>query len=634
MGNSKYDQWYKIHREAAISIWNKRNFLGPNADAVGIEITKRNKITTHHIYVNNKCIGLIPLTYLFHRYVDDYLKVHDKKAYIEWNKYFQEVILYLKEPEDLLKELYLEKRRNILIMDILTDKKNKSFIAYLRIEPIIKKMKLDGKLKTDSDKLNSLNSYWFDQNYQVDIHKKIIPEKFDGLLQSVNRQDEMHINRHGFVLDRTKLSWMGTPVTINSISDTPYFLTKNDLEILKFIKDTELINRWKELFLLHFDSSVLPQELEKYTYQLRTSTFGYIYDELKTNEDLLKKLENKLDSISQQGRSSMFRTDNIKYQLCIAYARRMNNFNNVTNEELLNGVLKEDILCGRYNDGMGLDYTENDLKERRPLLSEKSNAILDFLDKPLHWKWRTFFRTFSYKNNYRIEDEFLRDIFILKFHNELTSLRNETRQYFENLLSNCSKQSKIVKYTSYIKDFSDRHIRMNIESLGIIYDSEEAKTIYSKLVNRYCSIIDMYDNKIKNILENSVNNQYDININISKEISSYISKNCKTDSFGFNIGYTTDENRNPYDLYCTNAFLYDCSMDVLDMLKDKSPDLYNEWLELFSSFSFENGNNKSYEYESKAEELRSRSYAALKPYKSEFSKSQKTLLHKLNRSFK
>lgn len=634
MGKSKYDQWYRIHRESIINIWNKKNFLGPNTDILGVEITKGNKVTTHHIYVNNKYVGLAPLTYLIHKYVDDYLKVHDKNAYEEWNKYFEEVILYLKETRDHLKELYLEKRRNSLIMDMLSDKKNKSFIIYQRIEPIIKKMKLDDKVKTNSDKLDSLNSYWFDQNYQVDIHKKIMPEKYDDLLSSINYQNEMIINRHGFVFGKTKLSWMGTPVTINGIVETPYFLTKNDLEILKFIKDTELMKRWKRIFRLHFDSSVTPQELEEYAYQLQTSTYGYIYDKLQNKEELLKKLENRLDQISESDRKSIFRTDNIKYQLCIAYARRMNNFNNVTDEDFLNGELKESLICETYNDAMGLNYLESDLKERKPLLSERSNEILNSLSKQLHWKWRTFFRTFSSKNRFNIEDETLRDLFIFKFHNEFTSLREETKQYFENLLSNCSKQAKVVKYTLIINDFSDKHIRINIAPLGIVYDSEEAKSIYSKLINRSCSIKDIYDSRIKNIIENNVNNQNNININISDEISSYISHNCNTDSFGFSMGYTSDDDRNPYDIYGINTFLYECSMDVLDLLKDKSPELYNEWLELFKTLTFDNGYNKSDIYNFKAEQLRSRSYAVLKPYKSEFSKRQKTLLHKLNRSFK
>ena len=78
-----YGYEYRAERYRIFKLWRESNFFDdPNVDMLGFLITKDNYPTCHHIILDNsQTVGLSLLGSKTHRYLDNVLKLYDKKAY-------------------------------------------------------------------------------------------------------------------------------------------------------------------------------------------------------------------------------------------------------------------------------------------------------------------------------------------------------------------------------------------------------------------------------------------------------------------------------------------------------------------------------------------------------------------------
>lgn len=310
---AKHNRTYRKRRDKIISLWDENNiFDNSHVDMAGLKITKKNYMTTHHIYYRNgKYYELAVVGRLLHDYIDGYLRSHNKHQYKSWNYYFSAVLNYASKytKPDISEELMLARWRNNLLQKSLMihDKKSEKFVT--RIRPLV---------------IEQFSSVFFSSSYSNDDYIphillfgndisvrncEIIVNDFSGAVNKYRSRKienkycinnkylgtfEEMINKNKVKNDDVnaanakykesndydnlrKYDWMGVEVTLDNISCVKRFLTTESRSILKHLRlNNELLYKeWKKYFRCIFKNDISQDEIKEMLSDLRIKTFSY-----------------------------------------------------------------------------------------------------------------------------------------------------------------------------------------------------------------------------------------------------------------------------------------------------------------------------------------------------------------------
>ena len=665
-------------------LWSEKNIYDNHKlDMSGMPLDKKNFVTIHHIFGkgdNNK--GFAVIGRLLHDYIDNYLLPNDTDEYIKWNNYFARLYKYsiystskynkgklIRLCNDLLFNIvkndsekakkyidklrpYLNERlsRSIVEAFISTKFNEDDFIPskILRKNKVVLK-EYNNRLKINKEDTSKvvaryfkrkLKSYFLTKENHVDLLYKIFPEDIEELdskykigLRNIKNKSYEYIKP----LIVPKHDWMGSIAYPEEISQSDFFLTKTNMEILDylFVNNPNRYNIWMDIFNKYKNGNINPNRLLNKTLKLRKSTLDYIYEVLfqPHNLEVKNTILKNFNLMSESERREAYCEVDTKFQLAIAYVFHFNNEHRMKMKEKtkklkLNMLTKssiklidkdhihtENITFPIKNDEMGNDFDRNLKGEERPkdknFLSKDSLHTLNLLKQnpDLHKKWVNYL---NYISSIRELDHgfFNKDnrrYILNKVYRKLYTLREETRKYFQERMEKTKCDSEIKTCLYMVNLYRKKDINFWIRYQSNEFNSEysifkckdhqsskkeqkerlkkelDEKTAYYnsfKLTNDSYStyIKDTYDRKFLPSFGEEDKNE--LNINRTKEFHTLLASKCNKDSLGLYIGTLTEEEMNISELIGFDIFITESSYNILKYLKENEPNLFTRWVEL------------------------------------------------------
>ena len=368
---------YCIDREKTAAYWAKHNIFNRlGVDAFGVRIKSGSCLTTHHIYINKRtiCVGLIPLSYVIHRYLDDYLMWKDFDEYERWNLYLKKVYDYIYQIDTSINVNDLIKERNKLLKKVLTDKKNKVYLGYKNVAPYVKDalinilydddvkiMRRAFELTKDNNNIYQIYPYSFitfdkllnksNNNFEIESYipiKKHIENIINNCKTIPFNIEEVISNRYRFIfennsdnkilvdvtkgvnryldnhLDKLRYDWMKNVITKSGTSSDEYLLTDQSINILLYLHDKNIIlfNLWEDVLNRCKNEDCIGEDIIMIIDTLKRLTFEFLEEEMNMDNNSILASD-VVANINRNYSPSVFDEQDITHVYALEFVNRI-----------------------------------------------------------------------------------------------------------------------------------------------------------------------------------------------------------------------------------------------------------------------------------------------------------------------
>lgn len=545
---TEHDYNYCLDREKTAAYWAKHNIFNMlGVDAFGVRFKGKNCLTTHHIYINKRttCVGLIPLSSIIHRYLDDYLMWKDFDEYERWNLYLKKVYDYIYQNDISININDLIKEKNILLRKVLSDKDNKTYSQYENLEPLIKcalnnvlyenqieimkrafnysktnsifqiypysfstfdKLLNKGKLYYEIDSLISIKRHIEDvidncKNISFDINE-VISNRYRYIFEynddnntiNITTAVNKYLDNHP---EKLRYDWMKNIISSEGTSSDEYLLTNQSINLLLYLheKNIVLFNLWEKVLNRCKNEDYIGEDIIMLIDTLRRLTFEFIEEEMnKDNNNMLAA--DVVTNINKNYVPSIFDDPDINHVCCLEFINRITDLKRQKREMRRIQKFKEEFFNKNKRNKIDDTYIvnfESRFLERKLNNDYMGDTFIDSLDIDYS------FGPFVSKNSSKI-------LSYLKRKNE--GLYNAWRSFFEYLEKYVPQLNENEEFKKlYLLNIHRRFTNLKNRSLTLIKENYILKKDIS--TSDYYKMISILSNDDVRFYIKSINDVYD-----------------------------------------------------------------------------------------------------------------------------